>query len=120
MQRCFALAQSQVDLDEAYAVGDNAVRRACAGETDIMITIERKNNDPFAFECETTSLSSVAGQTRTLPVEFMNAEQNNVAEAFLDYARPLITPRVQVLPALPDYPRFHRFAIEPKLEPHVR
>ncbi len=120
MQRSFALAQSQVDLDIAYAVGDDAVRRACRGETDVMITIQRKNNDPYEFECETTSLSSVAGQTRYLPDEYINDEQNGVTEAFLEYAQPLIVPRKEYPPKLPKYPRFQRFAVEPKLEPYER
>ena len=120
MQRCFAMAQSQVDLDEAYAVGESAVRRACAGETDVMITIQRKSSDPFEFECETTSLSSVAGETRVVPDEPINAEQNGVTEAFVDYARPLIAPRAEVPPALPKYPRLQRFPIAPKLEPYQR
>ena len=120
MQRCFALAQSQVDLDIAYAVGDDAVRRACSGETDVMITIQRKSSDPFVFECETTSLSSVAGETRCLPAEYINDEQNGVTTAYLEYARPLIAAREDYPPGLPNYPRFQRFSIEPKLEAYER
>ncbi len=120
MQRCFALAQSQVDLDIAYAVGDDAVRRASNGETDVMITIQRKNNDPYEFECETTSLSSVAGKTRCLPDEYINDEQNGVTEAYLEYARPLTTPREYYPSGLPTYPRFQQFPIEPELEPYER
>lgn len=120
MQRSFAMAQSQVDIDEAYAVGEDAVRRACRGETDVMITLQRKSNDPFKFECETTSLSSVAGECRTLPDDYINAEQNGVTEAFVEYALPLITAQREVQPALPDYPRFTRFPIEPKLEVYQR
>jgi len=120
MQRTFALAQSQVDLDIAYAVGDDAVRRACAGETDVMITIQRNNNDPYEFECETTSLSSVAGKARYLPAEYINDEQNGVTEAYLEYARPLTTPRQYYPPGLPTYPRFQKFSIEPKLEAYER
>ncbi len=120
MQRSFALTQSQIDLDIAYAVGDNAVRRACNGETDVMITIQRKSSDPFVFECETTSLSSVAGQTRYLPDEYINDEQNGVTEAYLEYARPLVVPREHYPLSLPNYPRFQRFSIEPKLEAYER
>ncbi len=120
MQRSFALAQSQVDLDIAYAAGDDAVRRACRGETDVMITIQRKNNDPYEFECETTSLSSVAGKTRYLPDEYINDEQNGVTDAYLEYARPLTTPREYYPSGLPTYPRFQKFAVEPKLEPYER
>jgi len=120
MQRCFALAQSQVDLDIAYAVGDDAVGRACNGETDVMITIQRKSNEPFEFECETTSLASVAGETRCLPDEYINDEQNGVTEAYLEYAHPLVTPREHYPPRIPDFPRFQKFPVTPKLEPYER
>ncbi len=120
MQRSFALAQSQVDLDIAYAAGDDAVRRACRGETDVMITIQRKNDDPYEFECETTSLSSVAGKTRCLPDEYINDEQNGVTDSYLEYAQPLIVPREEYPLELPRYPRFQKFAVEPKLEPYER
>ena len=121
LQRCFAYCASQVDLDEAYAVGADAVDRACNGETDIMVTIERKSDDPFEFETATTSLMSVADETRVVPEQWINERKNGVTEEFINYAMPLMRGMAgPVPPELPRYPRLRRLLVQPKLEPHVR
>ena len=121
LQRCFAFAASQVDLDEAYAVGQAAVDRACDGESDVMITIQRKSNEPFIFECENTSLVSVAGKTKTVPPEWLNEEQNGVTEEFFEYVRPLLKGAPEsVTEGLPHYPRLQKYPLEPRLEEYVR
>ncbi len=121
LQRCFAWAVSKVDWEEAYAVGQDAVRRAVSGETDVMITIQRKNDDPFEFECETTSLMSVADETKLVPREWINERGNGVTEEFIKYAKPLVMGEGEVIPAdLPHYPRFEKRMIEKKLPEYVR
>lgn len=121
LQRCFAYAASQVDLEEAYAVGENAVKRAYGGESDVMITIQRKSNEPFVFECEDTSLMSVAGEIKVVPAEWINEEQNGITEEFVEYAQPLMQGRSEPPPeAIPHYPRFQKHMIERKLEEYIR
>ena len=121
LQRCFAWCASQVDLDEAYAVGTNAVERACNGETDVMITIQRKSSEPFVFETETTSLMSVADQTRLVPTEWINERQNGVTQEFVDYVKPLMQGLDEPqAPALPAYPRLRKQFVSKKLEPYAR
>lgn len=121
LHRCFSYAASIVDLEEAYAVGRNAVERACNGETDLMITIQRKNDEPFEFECETTSLMSVADKERLVPAEWINDRQNGVTEEFIKYAKPLMRGTCEQMPeALPTYPRLRMHRVEGKLEGYVR
>ncbi len=121
LHRCFSYAASAVDLEEAYAVGRNAVDRACNGETDLMITIQRKSDDPFQFECETTSLTSVADRERLVPTEWINERQNGVTEAFLRYCRPLMKGTGERMPeGLPRYPRLQGHRVERKLTEYVR
>lgn len=121
MQRCFSYCLSQPDLEEAYAVGADAVRRAVRGETDVMITIERKSNEPFAFETGTTSLMSVADQTRLVPLEWLNERQNGVSQEFVDYVKPLTTGAPEAFqPGLPVYPRLSKDFVAPKLPKYVR
>ncbi len=121
LQRCFAYAASAVDLDEAYAVGESAVQRAYGGESDVMITIQRKSSEPFVFECEDTSLTSVAGETKVVPPDWLNEEQNGVTAEFVQYARPLMTGRSEPLPQdIPHYPRFQKHLIQPKLGEYER
>jgi 6-phosphofructokinase 1 len=121
LHRCFSYAASAVDLEEAYAVGHNAVERACNGETDIMITIQRLSDEPFKFECETTALLSVADKERVVPAEWINERQNGVTEEFLRYAKPLMRGTEECMPALlPSYPRLQGHGIEGKLGAYVR
>ncbi len=121
LQRCFGWCASQVDIDEAYACGVDAVNRSCNGETDVMITIQRKSNEPFEFETETTSLVSVADQTKVVPPEWINERGNGVTQEFIDYVRPLMTGGGEPLPTdLPHFPRLRRLAVDRKLEPYAR
>jgi len=121
LQRCFAYCISKPDWDEAYAVGQNAVRRSTAGETDVMITIQRKSDDPFEFECETTSLASVADKVRVVPREWVNDRGNAVTEDFVRYAKPLVQGQATALPpGLPHYPRFRKYFVEGKLPRYER
>ncbi len=121
LQRCFAYAISKPDWEEAYAVGADAVRRAVAGETDVMITIQRKNDEPFEFECETTSLASVADKVKLVPREWINERGNGITEEFVRYAKPLMQGEEIVVPAgLPHFPRLQKYPIEPKLPAYER
>lgn len=121
LQRCFAYCMSDVDNDQAYAAGYAAVEKALAGETDIMTTIVRNSDDPYEWEIGTTSLMSVADQTKLVPAEWINADQNGVTEEFIRYVAPLLgkTPP-QVPMDIPTYPVFQRHMVEPKLEKYQR
>jgi len=44
----------------------------------------------YACEYKLSPLEAVAGKTRFMPDEFINAEGNNVTEAFRYYLRPLL------------------------------
>ena len=121
LQRCFAATASQVDLDQAYAVGKTAVEWAVEGQTDVMITIERKNDDPYQWEPAATSLMSVAGESKGVPREWINEEGNDITEEFVTYCRPLLVGRACELDTgFTSFPQFHKHTIEKKLEPYER
>lgn len=121
LQRCFAYCMSDVDNEHAYQAGFQAVSRAVAGETDIMTTIERKSNNPYTWEIGETSLMSVADQTKLVPLDWINAEQNGVTDEFVAYLEPLLgTTPAAVSMGIPAYPVFQKHFIEPKLEKFVR
>ena len=121
LQRCFAYCTSAADREEGYAVGRDAVRRACNGETDVMVTIQRKTSRPYTFECETTSLLSVADQTKLVPREWMNDGCNGIAPAFVEYAEPLMAGETLCLDAeVPTFQRFQKHMATPVLAEYVR
>jgi 6-phosphofructokinase len=100
MARMAMLAISESDLAEAEAAGREAVRRALAGESDQMITIERLGDDPYAVGYGAVSLDRIANTERLLPDEFIGADGRSVTAAFRRYALPLLGA------PLPAYGRF--------------
>ncbi|MGQ9730874.1 MAG: 6-phosphofructokinase [Candidatus Zipacnadales bacterium] len=119
LQRCFAWAASKVDLDEAYEVGRQAVLKAVKGETDIMLTIDRKSDDPYVAEIGDTALMSVAGVEKGVPPEFINETGNGVTEGFMRYIAPLVAEAAQpIAHELPHWPRLPYFMVDKKLKPY--
>ncbi len=106
VQRSFMAAASSVDLREAALVGEAAVREAVGGVSDRMITIERVSDDPYESRTGLVELAKVANAERLLPEEFLSPSGNDVTEAFVAYARPLIGE------ALPAYARLARQPVE--------
>lgn len=121
LQRCFAFCMSDVDNEQAYQAGYQAVARAVAGQTDIMTTIERKSNNPYSWEIGETSLMSVADQTKLVPAEWINEHQNGVTEEFIQYVKPLLGACPDcVTMDIPHYPVFQRHYVERKLGEYSR
>jgi 6-phosphofructokinase 1 len=90
LQRSFSTTMSEVDADEAYRVGRAAVRLALAGESGVMATLVRLPGEGYRCEIGAAPLGGVANAEKLLPEEYLNAAGNDVTEAFVEYARPLI------------------------------
>ncbi len=103
LQRSFMLAASPLDLDEAYRVGQQAVKEALAGRDQGLITLVRDPGPEYHCSLGLADLEDVANHEHKLPREYMNAEGNYPTEAFLAYARPLLgvdfTPYVRLAKA---------------------
>jgi 6-phosphofructokinase 1 len=83
---------SPVDLEEAYALGRAAAECTAAGESDLMVTLIRESDDPYAWRIGTAPLAEVANAARLLPDEFVGADGTSVTDAFRRYALPLLGP----------------------------
>ena len=107
LQRCGAHLASLTDIEESYMSGKAAVENAVAGLTDKMVGFERTYEDG-KYVCKTKlfNLTDVANTENKVPLEWINAEGNNVEQAFIDYALPLI----QGEPNLPKENSLPRFA----------
>jgi 6-phosphofructokinase len=90
IQRVSMLAASPVDLEEAFAAGRAAVRHAVEGRDGHMVTLVRESNDPYAWSTGLAALETVANAERRVPDEFIGPEGNDVTDAFMEYARPLV------------------------------
>ncbi len=110
LQRSFANAASSVDREEAYLVGQAAVREAVAGHSDVMVTLVRESGPKYHCTTGLAPLAEVADVTKKLPDDYMNEAGNFPTERFLEYARPLIGE------PLAPYARLKRFFIPKKIE----
>jgi ATP-dependent phosphofructokinase / diphosphate-dependent phosphofructokinase len=80
---------SEVDLEEAYKCGLEAVKLAEKGESGVMVSIRRISNDPYTIEFGNVPLKDVAVSAKPMPPEFFNSEGNHVSPSFIDYMKPL-------------------------------
>ena len=90
IQRTSVVLASKVDQEEAYKVGQMAVRHALNGVSGQMVTIVRESHVPYRSTTGLVELSLVANAEKLMPDEFLNEEGNDVTDAFVEYARPLI------------------------------
>lgn len=101
LQRSSASALSSVDVEEARSAGAEAVRRARAGESDVMVAIQRSPGASYAAYFTAIPLDHVAHHERMMPNDFIAPSGTDVTQAFYEYARPLIgeplPPVVQLL-----------------------
>jgi 6-phosphofructokinase 1 len=89
---------SDVDRAEAELVGRAAVQLAAAGQSGVMVTLER--GPRYAISTGQVPLEMVANEQRLLPEAFINAAGNGLTADFVEYAAPLIGA------PLPDFVRF--------------
>ena len=88
LQRSFIGCVSDVDQREAREVGEKAVQFAMWGDCDGSVVIKRTGF--YSVDYELLPLDQVAGKTRVMEDEFLNAAGTDVTDAFRLYLRPLL------------------------------
>jgi 6-phosphofructokinase len=83
-------AVSETDLQEAVRCGEVAVRRLSAGESGVMIAIQRESDDPYQVTYTTAPLSMVANVERRMPDSMIDSSGAGVTAAFRQHALPLL------------------------------
>jgi 6-phosphofructokinase 1 len=106
LQRSFLGCVSEVDQLEAREVGEKAAQFCIDHDRDGSVAIRRIGN--YAVDYTFADLKDVARVTKTMPREYMNPAGNDVTQAFVDYALPLIG-------ALPEVMRIDGPRVEKKL-----
>ncbi len=105
LQMCAADRVSDIDLEEAYACGREAVRLANEGVSGMMVSIQRESSSPYRYRLGVVPLAEVAIKAKPMPDEFIDHEKLYVTDAFVEYARPLVGP-------LPQYVRLKGYPVE--------
>ena len=90
LQRSARHLSSEVDLKQAYAVGEAAVKSAIKGEQSKMMTIVRKSNKPYKWIIGSTDLGNVANNEKMMPKKYITSNGYGITKACKEYMRPLI------------------------------
>lgn len=96
LQRCAAHISSRTDINESFALGQSAVKYAAEGQTAVMSTLKRISNDPYQWIIEPEPVSLIANQAKTIPLEWITPEKNDVTPEMEAYLRPLIIGEVSL------------------------
>ena len=90
LQRAATHLASLTDINEAEMVGMEAVKAAKAGKTGMMVTIERKDSKNYESTTNTYDIHNIANVEKKVPLEWIDLDNKQMKQEFIDYARPLI------------------------------
>src|SRR5271170_7253883 len=90
LQRSARHIASQVDVDQAYAVGKAAVEFALQGKNAVMPIIVRKSSKPYRWGIGEAPLTAVANQEKKLPRNFITPDGFGITGLCRRYLAPLI------------------------------
>ena len=80
---------SEIDREEAYAVGKFALESAVSGESGYMVGIRANRGETYSYELFLIPLREVANVEKKFPLEWI-VNGNAIADEFFDYAMPLM------------------------------
>ena len=97
LQRCFALAGSKTDVDEAFAAGEAAVEMAISGKSGVMSGFKRLSDAPYKMEITAFDINEVANFEKGIPKNMITEDGFFVTEDFITYAKPLIAGEQEII-----------------------
>ena len=100
LQRSARHIAAKVDVDQAYAVGEAAVKLALEGKSGVMPVIKRVSNNPYRWKIGEAPLSRVANREKMMPKSYISADGMGITPAARRYLAPLIRGE--------DYPPYDR------------
>ncbi len=117
LQRAARHIASQVDVDQAYALGQKAVELALGGANSVMPTVVREADSPYTWHIGVAELKDVANVEKFMPAAFISADGFHITDACRRYLSPLI--QGEAFPpfanGLPQYVRLQNQAVAAKL-----
>ncbi len=90
LQRSARHIASATDVEQAYAVGQAAVKLALQGKNGVMPVIKRVSADPYRWKIEEAQLSRVANREKLMPRNFISKDGFGITAAARKYLEPLI------------------------------
>ncbi len=107
-QRDTMIYASTVDLEEAYKIGQNAVRIAVEEGSGYMSTLLRRPGFIYNVDYDKVPLEQVANSERKFPENWIAPNRIDVTDEFVRYARPLIGEDWVSVPVIDGRQRFAR------------
>lgn len=116
LQRSAAHLASQTDINEAFRVGQLAVRKAVGGSTNKFVGIVRVPGDKYKVKYPLLPLHIVANAERKLPLEWILPDNKGMSQEFIDYALPLIQgdTKLEKVDGLPRFARLKKVLVNKK------
>jgi 6-phosphofructokinase 1 len=112
---------SAVDVAQAIACGEHAVKLAGQGKSGVMVTIQRDSDAPYKWSLGETDAANIANQEKMIPKEFLREDGFHVTDGFRKYCAPLIAgedyPPYRP-DGLPAYVRLKKALLPAKLPKH--
>ncbi|MGP9663315.1 6-phosphofructokinase [Halomonas sp. AOP22-C1-8] len=90
LQRAARHLASKTDVEQAYAVGREAVTLALAGKNSMMPAIRRISQSPYQWDVISAPLAQIANQEKFMPRDFISESGFAITQACRDYLSPLI------------------------------
>jgi 6-phosphofructokinase 1 len=116
-QRCAAHFASGVDVAEAVACGESAVRFAVGGQSGYMVKLVREQSNPYKWSTALHDLRDIANVEHLVPRDWLSEDGLLPTEKFIEYVRPLVEGEVR-LPmegGLPKYVVLEKVRVDKKL-----
>jgi 6-phosphofructokinase 1 len=118
LQRSARHIASAVDVKQAYAVGEAAVKFALAGKTAVMPIIKRVSDEPYRWRIDEAPLSRIANKEKMVPRRYISSDGFSITAACRRYLLPLI--RGEDYPpyinGLPKYAKLKKVRVPKKLK----
>lgn len=90
LQRSARHIGSRTDVEQAWAVGEAAVRLALEGRSGVMPVIRRTSQSPYRWEIGQAPLDKIANHEKKMPADFIRADGYGITESARAYLEPLI------------------------------
>jgi len=120
-QRAAEHSASLTDSNNAFAVGEAAVRAAVAGQSGYMVKIVRQlqANNSIKWSTDLQPLADIANVEHVIPRDWVSEDGFLPNEKFIEFAQPLIEGEVKVPieNGLPKYVSLEKSKVEKKLAP---
>lgn len=95
LQRCAAHMASKTDIEESFAQGAKAVCLSEEGQTGCMVVLNRISNSPYTVEYNYAQIRDIANEAKSVPVEWITKEGNDITAELIEYLKPLIQGEVE-------------------------